>query len=54
MILYWLSLSLRVVLDALRHRERAIVWGLFTLIGNVVAVLIYPLVRSRNGAPPAT
>lgn len=48
-LLYWFSLPLWVVLDALRHRERAVVWGLFTLIGNVVALLIYLLVRSRNG-----
>jgi hypothetical protein len=49
LLFYWLSIPLWVVLDALRHRERAIVWGLFTLIGNVVALLIYLLVRSRNG-----
>ena len=47
-LLYWLSIPLWVVLDALRHRERAIVWGLFTLIGNIVALLIYLLSRSRT------
>lgn len=48
LLLYWFSLPLWVVLDALRHRERAIVWGLFTLIGNIVALLIYLLSRSRT------
>lgn len=48
LLLYWLSLPLWVALDALRHRERAIVWGLFTLIGNIVALLIYLLSRSRT------
>lgn len=48
-LLYWLSIALWVVLDALRHKERAVVWGLFTLIGNIVALLIYLLSRSRNG-----
>lgn len=48
LLLYWLSIPLWVVLDALRHRERAVVWGLFTLIGNIVALLIYLLSRSRT------
>lgn len=53
LLIYWLSIPLWVVLDAMRHRERAVVWGLFTLIGNIVALLIYLLSRSRNGEQPA-
>lgn len=43
--LYWLSLPLWVWLDARARGERAWVWGLFVLLGNLVALLAYLLTR---------
>ena len=43
--LYWFALPLWVVIDARRRQEKAVVWGLFTLLGNVVALVLYLLVR---------
>ncbi len=48
LMIYWLAIPLWVMLDAPKYRERTLVWGLFTLIGNVVALLIYLLSRSRT------
>lgn len=53
LVIYWFAVALRGVFDALRQRERAVVWGVFTLIGNIAALLIYLLSRSRNGEEPA-
>ncbi len=43
--LYWLSLPAWVTLDALRRRERAPIWGIFTLVGNVIGLIVYLLAR---------
>ncbi|MHC1731374.1 MAG: hypothetical protein AB9888_04935 [Bacteroidales bacterium] len=43
--LYWLSLPLWTWLDARRRGERAAIWALFVLLGNLVALLAYLLVR---------
>jgi len=44
-ILYWLSLPLWVYLDARQRGERARIWAIFVLIGNLVALIAYLLVR---------
>ena len=38
-----------MVLDAQQRRERAAVWGLFGLLGNMIALVVYLLVRQNNG-----
>lgn len=50
---YWLSLPLWVWLDAHRRGERSWVWAAFVLVGNLVALLAYLLVRVPRtaGAP---
>lgn len=42
---YWFSLPLWVATDARRRQEKAVVWGLFALLGNVMALVLYLLVR---------
>jgi len=49
--LYWLSLPLWVWLDARERGERAWAWAVFVLIGNLVALLAYILVRVPRHAP---
>lgn len=44
-LVYWLSLPIWVTLDALRRHERAPVWGIFTLIGNIIGLIVYLLAR---------
>ena len=43
---YWVSLPGWVFLDARQRGERAWVWAIFVMLGNVVALLGYLLVRS--------
>ncbi|OHB66621.1 MAG: hypothetical protein A2V70_00775 [Planctomycetes bacterium RBG_13_63_9] len=43
---YWLSLPLWVLLDARQRWDYAVVWALFVLIGNLVALIAYLLARS--------
>jgi hypothetical protein len=45
---YWLSFPLWVFLDARRRGEKAVVWAVFVLLGNLAALIAYLLVR----APP--
>jgi hypothetical protein len=45
---YWLSLPLYVWLDARERGEKAGIWAVFVLIGNLVALLAYLLVRPRK------
>lgn len=47
---YWFSLPLWVWLDARQRGERAGVWAMFVLIGNLVALMAYILTRPP---PPA-
>jgi hypothetical protein len=47
--IYWISLAAWTYLDARDHGERAIVWLIYVLIGNVVALIAYLLARNpRN------
>ncbi|MYA23976.1 MAG: hypothetical protein F4Z30_14885 [Gemmatimonadetes bacterium] len=50
LILFWLSIPAWMVIDAQKRRERASVWGLFGLLGNMIALVVYLLVR-ENGNP---
>ena len=45
MAVYWLSLPAWVWLDARARGERAGVWAVFVLLGNLVALIAYLLVR---------
>ncbi len=49
LILFWLSIPAWMALDAQKRRERAAVWGLFGLLGNIMALVVYLLVRQNNG-----
>jgi hypothetical protein len=42
---YWLSLPVWVFIDARQKGEKAWVWAMFVLIGNLVALIAYILVR---------
>jgi hypothetical protein len=44
-LVYWFSLPLWVWIDARQRGERAWVWALFILMGNLVALIAYLLVR---------
>jgi len=48
---YWLSLPLWVWLDARERGERAWVWAVFVLLGNLVALLAYILTRVPRPTP---
>ena len=50
LILFWLSIPAWMALDARKRHERAAVWGLFGLLGNMIALVVYLLVR-ENGQP---
>jgi hypothetical protein len=50
LILFWLSIPAWMTLDAQKRRERAAVWGIFGLLGNMIALVVYLLVR-ENGPP---
>jgi hypothetical protein len=43
---YWLSLPLCVLLDGRRRGEKAVIWAIFVLIGNLAALIAYLLVRA--------
>jgi hypothetical protein len=45
LVVYWLSLPAWVYLDARGRNERAVVWAVFVLIGNLAALTAYLLVR---------
>ena len=49
-ILFWLFIPAWIALDAQKRREKAAVWGLFGLLGNMIALVVYLLVR-ENGQP---
>ncbi|MCY4604928.1 MAG: hypothetical protein OXE49_11915 [Gemmatimonadetes bacterium] len=50
LILFWLSIPAWMTLDAQKRRERAAVWGLFGLLGNMIALTVYLLVRQNERA----
>ena len=50
LLLFWLSIPAWMTLDAQKRRERAAIWGLFGLLGNMIALVVYLLVR-ENGQP---
>jgi len=49
---YWLALPLWTWLDARQRGDRAWTWSIFVLLGNVMALLAYLLVRDP-GRPQA-
>ena len=48
--LFWLFIPAWMALDAQKRREKAAVWGFFGLLGNMIALVVYLLVR-ENGPP---
>ncbi|MDE2743240.1 MAG: hypothetical protein OXI58_16725 [Gemmatimonadota bacterium] len=48
--LFWLFIPAWMALDAQKRREKAAVWGIFGLLGNMIALVVYLLVR-ENGQP---
>jgi hypothetical protein len=48
LLVYWLSLPGWVALDAHRRQERALRWGLFALVGNLIGLLVYLLARKED------
>lgn len=51
LILFWLSIPAWMALDAEKRRERAAAWGFLGLLGNMIALVVYWLVREDG--PPA-
>jgi len=51
---YWLSLPVWVFLDAQTRRERAWIWAMFVLLGNLVALIAYLLTRLPVKRAPGT
>lgn len=49
LILFWLSIPAWMALDAEKRRERAAAWGFLGLLGNMIALVVYWLVR-ENGS----
>jgi RNA polymerase subunit RPABC4/transcription elongation factor Spt4 len=43
---YWLLVALWVFADALANRKRALLWGAFALLTNLIGLLVYLLVKS--------
>jgi len=43
--IYWISLPLWVFFDARSRNEKAWIWGCFTLLGNLIALMAYLLTR---------
>ena len=52
LILFWLSIPAWMVLDAQKKRERAVTWGFFGLLGNLIALVVYLLVRENERTAP--
>lgn len=48
LIIYWMGLSVWTYIDAKQRGERAAVWALFVLAGNLVALIAYLLVRNPS------
>ena len=51
LLVYWLALPWWVFLDAKRQGEKAWIWTMFVLLGNLVALLAYLLTRRPSLAP---
>ena len=47
LILYWISLPLWVYLDAKDRKEPALIWAMFVVLGNLVALMAYLMVRHK-------
>jgi len=45
---YWISLPLWVWLDARHRGERAGIWAMFVILGNLVALMAYILTRPKS------
>jgi hypothetical protein len=48
LVIYWVGLATWTYLDAKERNEKAGVWALFVLIGNLVALIAYLLVRGQS------
>jgi hypothetical protein len=48
--IYWISVPAWAFLDARDRGEKAWIWGAFTLIGNVIALVAYLLARAPRSA----
>ncbi len=48
LVIYWVGLAAWTYLDAKQHQEQASVWALFVLVGNLVALIAYLLVRNST------
>ena len=53
-LVYWFSLPLWAWLDARQHGEKAWVWAIFILLGNLAALIAYLLVRQPAAKRTAT
>jgi len=45
--IYWLALPVWTWLDARRRGEKAVIWAIFVLLGNLIALVAYLLVRQK-------
>ncbi len=45
LLVFWITIPSWMALDASKRRERASIWGLFGLLGNAMALVVYLLVR---------
>ena len=45
LLAFWITIPSWMSLDACKRRERAAAWGLFGLLGNIMALVVYLLVR---------
>jgi hypothetical protein len=48
--IYWISVPAWTFLDARERGEKAWIWGAFTLVGNVIALVAYLLARAPRSA----
>ena len=51
LLVYWLALPWWVLVDAKRRGEKAWIWAMFVLLGNLVALFAYLLARRPSLAP---
>ena len=53
LIAFWISIPSWMLLDARQRGERAAAWGLFGLLGNLIALVVYLLVRRDDDSEAA-
>lgn len=47
---YWLLITSYIFIDAKKKKRHAFIWALFTLLSNLLAVLIYYLFKPRENS----